>query len=924
MTGPNMGSAVPVASRGTGDATELIQSRREALRAGRAALRDAFLNRPDTPRLLREHARLVDRVLIAAWAGLAAPADAALVAVGGYGRGQLFPHSDVDVLILLAKPLDAAGTDFVERFIGLLWDVGLDVGHSVRTIAECEAEMAGDVTIRTSLLEHRLVAGSRTEYRAFERAFASGLDARHFYEAKLLEQQQRHLKYHDTAYNLEPNLKESPAGCAICRQCSGSRARRGSDAHGGRWPRRGSSRCRKRARYRGRSASSARSAIRLHYLAGRREDLLVFDHQSALARELRLQDTPARRASEQLMQRYYRAAKLIRQSNVILLQNLHARLFPVPAEPVPVDDEFVAVDELLDLSDEALFERRPPAMLDAFLTMQRHPELKGMSARTLRALWRNRHRIDAGFRRDPENRARFLQIFRERRGVTHELRRMNQYGILGNCLPAFGRIVGQMQHDLFHVYTVDEHILMVIRNLRRFTEAQHAHEYPLCSRLITDFERREVLYLAGLFHDIAKGRGGDHSTLGEREARRFCRAYGVPDEDTELIAWLVAQHLTMSATAQKQDVTDPDVVAAFARKVETERRLIALYLLTVADIRGTSPKVWNAWKARLLEDLFHATRAGLAGATAPVTLADSLHQRQSEAQRLLRLYAVPDGAERKLWSHLDNVYFQRHSADEIAWHARQLYWRIERQEPVVRARLSRAEAGLQVMIYLPDQKDLFARICGYFGRRGLSIMEAKIHTTRHGYALDTFAILDPANPAASYRDTIQQVEFELKQLLTEHPPLEAPVAGRVSRRLKHFPLSPEVRIFPDDKGTHYILEIVAGDRPGLLAQIAYTLAHANVNVTSAKINTLGERAEDVFLIDGARLHDEQALLSSRPRSTISSVSNRRYCASGDGVGRNALGRRVRGNDETYSSAAATSGKRMSVYPNRRKSRIRIG
>jgi [protein-PII] uridylyltransferase len=855
-----MGTAVSIAARVPDRTADLVRDCRETLRAGRTVLALGFQARPDTSRLLRQHARLVDQALVIAWSRLGAPGNATLVAVGGYGRGELFPHSDVDVLILHARPLDAAGTAFVERFIGVLWDIGLEVGHSVRTIAECEAEMAGDITIRTNLLEHRLIAGSRAEYRAFRSAFAAGMDARHFYEEKLLEQQQRHLKYHDTAYNLEPNLKESPGGLRdlqtvlwIARAAGLGRSWR-EIAKAGLLTMQEARTVSRQERFIG------ALRVRLHYLAGRREDRLVFDQQNALARELTLVDTQAKRASEQLMQRYYRAAKLVRQLNVILLQNLHARLFLVPAEPVALDDEFVAVDELLDLRDETLFERRPQAMLDAFLTMQRHRELKGMSARTLRALWRNRHRIDARFRRDPGNRARFLQIFRERSGVTHELRRMNQYGILGNCLPAFGRIVGQMQHDLFHVYTVDEHILMVIRNLRRFTEAQHAHEYPLCSRLITDFERKEVLYLAGLFHDIAKGRGGDHSALGGREVRRFCRAHGVPAEDTDLIAWLVAHHLTMSATAQKQDVTDPDVVAAFARKVGTERRLVALYLLTVADIRGTSPKVWNAWKARLLEDLFHATRARLAGAMVPVTLADSLQQRQSEAQRLLRLYAVPDGAERALWSRLDNVYFQRHSADEIAWHARQLYWRIVRPEPVVRARLSRAEAGLQVMVYLPDQKSLFARICGYFGRRGLSIMEAKIHTTRHGYALDTFAILDPANPDTSYRDTIQQVEFELKELLDKQPPLEAPVAGRVSRRLKHFPLSPSVQISPDDKGTHYILEVVAGDRPGLLAQIAYTLARANVNVTSAKINTLGERAEDVFLIDGARLHDEQALL----------------------------------------------------------------
>ncbi len=311
------------------------------------------------------------------------------------------------------------------------------------------------------------------------------------------------------------------------------------------------------------------------------------------------------------MQRYYRAAKLVRQVNTLLLQNLHARLYPAATAPVPIDASFQRVDELLDLTDEGLFDAQPGAMLDAFLMLQRHPELRGMTARTLRALWRSRHRVDAAFRRDPANRARFLQIFREPRGLTHELRRMNLYGILGQYLPAFGAIVGQMQHDLFHVYTVDEHILMVIRNLRRFTEAQHAHEYPLCSRLIADFERKEALYLAALFHDIAKGRGGDHSTLGARDARRFCLQHGLAAEDAELVAWLVTEHLTMSQTAQKQDITDPAVVDAFAAKVDSERRLIALYLLTVADIRGTSPKVWNAWKAKLLEDLFHATRAAL-------------------------------------------------------------------------------------------------------------------------------------------------------------------------------------------------------------------------------------------------------------------------------------------------------------------------
>ncbi|HKW80616.1 MAG TPA: [protein-PII] uridylyltransferase [Casimicrobiaceae bacterium] len=828
---------------------------------GREAIRAAFVAARSPRRLLTAHSRLVDRALLGLWQDIGAPPGCALVAVGGYGRGQLFPHSDIDVLILVPhSPVADATARAIERFIGAIWDAGLEAAHAVRTVGECESEMAADVTIRTSLLEHRLLAGSRPLYAQLRQRVAAAIDIRAFYEAKALEQQQRHLRYQDTAYNLEPNLKESPGGLRdlqtivwIARAANLGRSWRELAARGLMTP----AEARDIARQE-RLLSDLR--IRLHYLAGRREDRLVFDVQAALAREYGLADTPHRRASELLMQRYYRAAKSIRQLSVVLLQNLHARLFPAEVATRPIDAEFQAVDELLDLVDDELFVRRPAAMFDSFLTLQQHPELKGMSARTLRALWRNRSLVDAAFRRDPANRARFIAILRQSRGVTHELRRMNQYGILGRYLPVFGRIVGQMQHDLFHVYTVDEHILMVIRNLRRFTEPQHAHEYPLCSRLIADFARPEVLYAAGLFHDIAKGRGGDHSTLGKVDARRFCRQHGLSREDTDLVAWLVEQHLTMSATAQKQDITDPAIVAAFADKVGSARRLAALYLLTVADIRGTSPRVWNAWKAKLLEDLFNAASARLSRGAGAARTPDSIEARRAEAMRQLRLYAVPEGAEAKLWQQLDSVYFQRHGAEDIAWHTRQLYTRSDGRQPVIKARLGRDGAGLQIMVYLPDQKALFARICGFLGRAQLSILEAKVHTTRHGYALDTFIVHDPGQPNTGYREAISYVEFELGRVLTAQGPLEPPPEGRVSRHLKHFPLSPEVSIFPDDKGTHFILEIVAGDRPGLLARIAYALATANINVESAKINTLGERAEDVFLLDGARLHDDAARL----------------------------------------------------------------
>jgi len=435
---------------------------------------------------------------------------------------------------------------------------------------------------------------------------------------------------------------------------------------------------------------------------------------------------------------------------------------------------------------------------------------------------------------------------------------MHQYDILGAYLPAFGRIVGQMQHDLYHVYTVDEHILKVIRNLRRFAIPELAHEFPLCSRLMSDFAAPELLYLAGLFHDIAKGRGGDHSRLGKADARRFCRAHCVSVEDAELVAWLVEHHLTMSMTAQKQDLSDADVLQAFAQKVGSERRLIALYLLTVADIRGTSPKVWNAWKAKLLEDLFHATRRRLTGREA--SLASSLQSRQAEALTKLRLYAVPDGAHEILWKNLDTAYFLRHEPQEITWHTRLLYYRVNTETPVVKARLSPAGEGLQIMVYVPDQKELFARICSFFESISYDIFEAKIYTTRHGYALDSFQVQDPDNRQPRYRDLISYIEHELTQRLLHRTPLPELTKGRLSRQLRHFPISPEVNIQPDEKGTYQVLSVIAGDRPGLLSRIARVLTRYDINLHTARINTLGARAEDTFLLTGEALRDPKSVI----------------------------------------------------------------
>jgi [protein-PII] uridylyltransferase len=823
----------------------------------RAALRQRYLENHSASELLRRHRQLIDTQLIAVWRHLEMPADIALVAVGGYGRGQLFPCSDIDLLVLLPAPANDDLQLKLEQFVGLLWDIGLEVGHSVRTVGECAALATQDITIQTSLLEARLLTGQRKLFRQFEKEFERTLDPPQFAKAKLLEQEQRHARYQDS--NLEPNLKEVAGGLRDLHNILWISKAAGI---GTRWSdlvKRMVITRREATQLRKSEALLANLRIRLHYLAQRREERLVFDVQTALATQMGFRDTVHRRASEHLMQYFYRTAKDVSQLNTIVLQNLGTQIFPPRSRATqPINERFHIRNELLEACDEGLFRREPEALLEAFGLLQQHPQLKGMTAETLRALWRASNLINPGFRRAPVNRRMFMQILRSPDRVVRELKRMNEYGILGRYIAAFGRVVGQMQHDLYHIYTVDVHILNVVRNLRRFAVPELAHEFPLCSRLMSDFERPEVLYLAGLFHDIAKGRGGDHSALGKVDALRFCREHGLSREDGELVAWLVEHHLVMSATAQKKDLTDPDVIDGFAVIARDDRHLAALYLLTVADIRGTSPKVWNGWKAKLLEDLFWLTHRRLSGDAR--TLESSLQLRQDAVRAKLRLYAINDQAADKFWSQLDVSYFLRHDVDEIAWHTRLLNYRVDSPEPVIKARLSPAGEGLHVMIYVRDQKDLFARICSFFERISYSIVEAKIYTTRHGYALDSFQILDPNNKRPQYRDLIGYIEYELAQRLVAQAPLEPPMQGRVSRQLRNFPITPEVTIAPDERGLYKILSVIAGDRPGLLSRIARCLVDYKINLHTAKINTLGDRAEDVFLINGAILNDPKAVI----------------------------------------------------------------
>ncbi len=840
---------------------ELAASTRRRLTEGQQALTAAWRENKRGPALLGGRAALVDSVLQEVWTALALPANCALAAVGGYGRGELYPGSDVDLLILLPdgdNPThESHAAPQLEQLIGLLWDIGLDIGHSVRSISQCLDQAESDITVKTSLLEVRYLAGARTLFDDFERSYRASLEPAVFFRAKQLEQDERYAKFNDTPYSLEPNCKEGPGGrrdlqviqwvaraagigddwksLAVAELITASEVRQFERADG----------------------LLRDLRIELHLVAGRREDRLLFDHQEKLALAMGIGATHAKRASEVLMQRYYQNAKLVTQLNSLVMQVLADRLLPArQGPPIIIDTHFQMVREHLDVRDEEVFQRYPRAILECFLLQMQRSELKGMTPRTMRALWRAQGCIDAAFRRDPENRALFLQLFQQKH-LIHPLRRMNQYDILGRYLPAFGHIVGQMQHDLFHVYTVDQHILQVMRNLRRFAMPELAHEYPFCSRLMTGFENRWLLYIAALFHDIAKGRGGDHSQLGKRDAACFCRDHGITGADAELVAFLIENHLTMSQVAQKQDLADPEVILAFARKVGDIRRLTALYLLTVADIRGTSPKVWNAWKGKLLEDLFRMTASVLSG-TAVLQLT-GVSERQEQARRILRYHGLRPDVELDLWSQLDTGYFMRHAADEIAWHTRTLYYRPSNHEPVVRARLNPMGEGLQVMVYVQDQPLLFARLCGFFAKLGYSIVDAKIHTTRHGYALDSFVIFafDATQP---YRDMIALIEHSITEQLNTLPPLPAGVTGRLSRQVRHFPVTPEVEIRADERGSQYLMSISAADRPGLLYAIARVLGEHGITLHTAKIATLGERVEDVFLISGAELAQTATLV----------------------------------------------------------------
>ncbi|MFG0720460.1 [protein-PII] uridylyltransferase [Pseudomonas sp. GLN_6] len=839
-----------------------IAAFKKAIRHAREVLDERFRAGRDVRRLVEDRAWFVDQILREAWDRLpwSEDADIALLAVGGYGRGELHPFSDIDLLILLDNADHETFREPIEQFLTLLWDIGLEVGQSVRSVDECASEARADLTVITNLMESRTIAGPE-RLRLRMQAVTSTEQmwpSKDFFLAKHSEKRARHGKYNDTEYNLEPNVKGSPGGLRdiqtilwVARRHFGTLNLHAMVGQG----------FLLESEYALLASSQEflwKVRYALHMLAGRAEDRLLFDHQSKVAALLGFEDSDSKRAIERFMQKYYRVVMAIAELSDLIVQHFEEQILRAgeigPA--TPLNSRFLLRDGYIEVAHPNVFKRTPFAIMEIFVLMAQHPEIKGVCANSIRLLREHRHLIDDDFRRDIRNTSLFVELFKSPQGIHRNLRRMNRYGILGLYLPEFGHIVGQMQHDLFHIYTVDAHTLNLIKHLRKFKWTELAEKFPLASKLIDKLPKPELIYMAGLYHDIGKGRGGDHSELGAVDAEAFCVRHQLPNWDSKLIVWLVQHHLVMSTTAQRKDLSDPQVIFDFARLVGDQTRLDYLYVLTVADINATNPSLWNSWRASLLRQLYTETKRALRrGLENPLDREEQIRLTQSAALDILvRGGTDADDAE-QLWAQLGDDYFLRHTAADVAWHSEAILQHPADGDPLVLIKETTQrefEGGTQIFIYAPDQHDFFAVTVAAMAQLNLNIHDARILTSTSQFTLDTYIVLEAEggsigdNPAR-----IKEIRQGLVDALKNPDEYPSIIQRRVPRQLKHFAFAPQVTIHNDAHRPVTILEVTAPDRPGLLARIGRIFLDFDLSLQNAKIATLGERVEDVFFVTDA-------------------------------------------------------------------------
>ena len=828
---------------------------RQALERANEDLNQRFLQGAAVTELVRLRSDLIDCLLIRLWRHYAnQPAEAvALVAVGGYGRGELHPYSDIDIMALTADDLPQAAESALSEFFTALWDIGLEIGHSVRTVSQCCQESADDITIATTLLEARLIDGPGALFEQMKQAISTAeiWPSDRFFEAKRAEQRTRHHRYDDTANKLEPNVKGSPGGLRdiqmigwVAKRHFGVASLAELVAHDFLTP--GQLKLLQDGQ-----AFLWRVRYGLHMLTGRREDRLLFDHQARLAEMLGYEDASYTLAVEQLMQRYYRTVMDLSRLNEMLLQLFEEEILMDPhAEPKPINERFQVKNGYLQTSNDQVFSQNPSALLELFLLLQQHHDLRGVSAHTIGLMKRNLYLIDEEFRQNPRNHRLFLSILRAPAGVTHELRRMNLYGVLGLYIPSFGRIVGRMQYDLFHAYTVDEHTLFVVNNLRRFALSRFDHEYPHCSPLMQSFEKPEIVYLAGLFHDIAKGRGGDHSELGAVDAKAFCLEHGMSQYDARTVAWLVRHHLALSMTAQKKDLSDPHVVNSFAALVGDQSHLDYLYVLTVADVRGTNPKLWNSWKATLFRDLYELTaRALRRGLENPIDREQLISETQASAREILRNAGTPDDAVDDVWKLFTEDYFLRYRSEEIAWHTGILADSdTESGHGLLDVRKQADGDGVEAVLYTPRSNSTFAHATGMLAELGMTIVDARIVPIANNFSLHTYIFMELDHRNVIDDARLNKIRRTLTRILTIDETHAVKVTRRAPRQVRMFSTKTVINFGHDISNKRTVMELAAGDRPGLLSTVGQTFIEFRINIETAKILTIGERAEDVFYI----------------------------------------------------------------------------
>ena len=836
---------------------------RQVLDHGGELLRERFQADDAIEDLVRDRARLVDIALRTAWvrhAGKFAE-DLALVAVGGYGRGELHPSSDIDIMVLLPKSDSADWQPDIEKFLTFLWDIGLEVGHSVRSIDDCQRESLADISVATTLFEARLLAGPEALFAGMRRALAPDRlwSSQDFFEAKVKEQTERHHRYFDTAYNLEPNVKSSPGGLRDI-QTIGWVAKRhfGTDtldelvAHG----------FLTRDELRNLKAGQSflwKVRFGLHVLTGRREDRLLFDYQIKLAKLFGYEDASFTLAVEQLMQKYYRTVMDISLLNEMLLQLFREAILTQSGPPVPINPRFQIRNDYLEVTNPEVFARYPSALLELFVLLQQHPTLRGVRAETIRLIGAHVWLIDEEFRQNPRHHRIFMEILCAPVGVTHELRRMNLYGVLGRYIPSFGRVVGRMQYDLFHAYTVDAHTLFVVSNLRRLAIPKFNEELPALSQIMQSLPRQELAYLAALFHDIAKGRGGDHSELGAVDAEAFCLEQGLGRYEARLVAWLVRHHLILSITAQKKDISDPDIIHDFARRVGDQTHLDYLYVLTAADVRGTNPKLWNAWKSRLFEEFYERTKRALRrGLETPVDQDELIRETQEHARA--KMPTIPQEQIAQVWSQWTEAYFLRYTPEEIAWQTGVLANRDPGDDaPLVAVRQLTDRGGTAVLTYTPHRLHSFARTTAVLDQMGLNVVDARLITSANGFSLETYVVLEDNGAVIDDPARISEIEHELWRNLQQPEDSPLHVTRRAPRQVRMFSTPTQVNFTLDSRNNRTILELIAADRPGLLSEVGKVFKTGGVAINGAKIMTVGERAEDVFYItdlDGGLLQEE--------------------------------------------------------------------